>query len=176
MPSLDVGKTVYETQIRNGLQMQLRRVELGNDLEQAHMRNRQLIAAWAYEMGLEDNVIEKVERDGKHYYVINDYEGLRQIFAEQLREIQRIKSEGDFDAGQHLIETYGVKIDREMHQEVLDRVAALDIAAYRGFIQPRLVAVEQDGEIVDVKIEQTPDFVQWMLESEELYSFLPLTN
>jgi dipeptidyl-peptidase-3 len=176
MPSLDVGKTVYETQIRNGLQMQLRRVEPGADLEQAHMRNRQLIAAWAYEMGLEDNVIEKVERDGKHYFVINDYEGLRQIFAEQLREIQRIKSEGDFEAGQHLIETYGVKIDREMHQEVLDRVAALDIPAYRGFIQPQLVAVEQDGEIVDVKIEQTPDFVEWMLESEERYSFLPLTN
>mgnify|MGYP001826981589 CR=1 FL=1 len=176
MPSLDVGKTVYETQIRNGLQMQLRRVEPGADLEQAHMRNRQLIAAWAYEMGLEDNVIERVERDGKHYFVINDYEGLRQIFAEQLREIQRIKSEGDFEAGQHLIETYGVKIDREMHQEVLDRVAALDIPAYRGFIQPQLVAVEQDGEIVDVKIEQTPDFVEWMLESEERYSFLPLTN
>ena len=176
MPSLDVGKVIYDSQIRNGLQMQLRRVELGSDLQQAHMRNRQLIAGWAYEMGLENNVIEKVERDGKHYFVINDYEALRGIFAEQLREIQRIKSEGDFDAGQQLIETYGVRIDQEMHAEVLERVAALDIASYRGFIQPRLVAVEDGDEIVDVKIEPMPDFVDWMLESEERYSFLPVTN
>jgi hypothetical protein len=125
MPSLDVGKTVYESQIRNGLQMQLRRVKLGDNIEEAHMRNRQLIAGWAYEMGLEDNVIEKIEKDGKHYYVINDYEALRDIFADQLREIQRIKSEGDYEAGKSLVETYGVKVDRAMHEEVLARVEPL---------------------------------------------------
>ena len=176
MPSLDVGKTVYESQIRNGLQYQLRRVNLGDDIEEAHMRNRQLIAAWAYEMGLEDKVIEKIEKDGKHYFVINDYEALRGIFAEQLREIQRIKSEGDYEAGKALVETYGVKVDRAMHEEVLARVEPLNIAPYKGFIQPRLVAVEQDGEIVDVKIEQVDDFVDWMLESEEKYSYLPISN
>ncbi len=176
MPSLDVGKTVYEAQIRNGLQYQLRRVKLGDDIEEAHMRNRQLIAAWAYEMGRDENVIEDVERDGKHYFVINDYEALRDIFAEQLREIQRIKSEGDYDAGKALVENYGVKVDRAMHEEVLARIEPLNIAPYKGFIQPRLVAVEKDGEIVDVKIEPMENFVDWMLESEENYSFLPVSN
>jgi dipeptidyl-peptidase-3 len=176
MPSLDVGKALYEAQIRNGLQMQLRRVRLGDNIEQAHMRNRQLIAGWAYAMGQEDNVIEKTEKDGKHFFVINDYEALRGIFADQLREIQRIKSEGDYEAGKSLVETYGVKVDRAMHEEVLARVEPLNIAAYRGFIQPRLVAVEEDGEIVDVKIEPMEDFVDWMLESEEKYSYLPVSN
>jgi dipeptidyl-peptidase-3 len=140
------------------------------------MRNRQLIAAWAYEMGVEDKVIEKVEKDGKHYYVINDYEALRGIFAEQLREIQRIKSEGDYAAGKALVETYGVKVDRAMHEEVLARVEPLNIAPYKGFIQPRLVAIEQDGEIIDVKIESMENFVDWMLESEDRYGLLPATN
>ena len=176
MPSLDVGKTVYEAQVRNGLQYQLRRVKLGNDIEEAHMRNRQLIANWAFEMGREDKVIEKIENDGKHYFVINDYEALRGIFAEQLREIQRIKSEGDYAAGKALVETWGVKVDRAMHEEVLARIEPLNIAPYKGFIQPRLVAVEQDGEIVDVRIEAMEDFVDWMLESEEEYSFLPVRN
>ncbi len=176
MPSPDVGKTVYESQIRNGLQMQLRRVNLGDDIQEAHMRNRQLIAGWAYEMGLEDNVIEKVEKDGKHYYLINDYDALRGIFADQLREIQRIKSEGDYDAGKALVESYGVKVDRAMHEEVLARVEPLNIAPYKGFIQPRMVAIEQDGKIVDIKIEPMEDFVEWMLQSEEMYSFLPISN
>ena len=176
MPSLDVGKTVYDSQIRNGLQLQLRRVRLGDDIEEAHMRNRQLISGWAFEQGQEDNVIERVEKDGKTFFVINDYEALRGLFAEQLREIQRIKSEGDFAAGQALIETYGVKIDRAMHEEVLARVEPLNIAPYKGFIQPRLVAVEENGEIVDVRIEPMGDFVDWMLESEEKYGYLPVTN
>jgi dipeptidyl-peptidase-3 len=176
MPSIDVGKTVYEAQIRNGLQYQLRRVKLGDDIEEAHMRNRQLIAAWAFDMGQEDNVIEKVERDGKHYFVINDYAALRNLFAEQLREIQRIKSEGDYEAGKALVENYGVKVDRVMHEEVLARIEPLNIAPYKGFIQPRLVALEEDGEIVDVKIEPMENFVDWMLESEEKYSFLPVSN
>jgi dipeptidyl-peptidase-3 len=176
MPSLDVGKTVYESQIRNGLQYQLRRVKLGDDIEEAHMRNRQLIAGWAFQMGRDDNVIEKIEKDGKHYFVINDYEALRGIFAEQLREIQRIKSEGDYEAGKALVETYGVKVDRAMHEEVLARIEPLNIAPYKGFIQPRLVAIEEDGEIVDVKVEPMENFVDWMLESEEKYSFLPVSN
>ena len=176
MPSLELGKVAYDSTIRNGLQLQLRRVKLGDDIEEAHMRNRQLIAGWAMEMGREDNVIEKVERDGKSYFVINDYQALREIFGEQLREIQRIKSEGDFEAGKALVETYAVKVDREMHEEVLARIEPLDIPAYRGFIQPRITAVEEDGEIVDVKIEQAGSFVDWMLESEKRYSFLPLYN
>lgn len=176
MPSLDLGKVAYDSTIRNGLQMQLRRIRLGDNIEQAHLRNRQLIAAWAMEMGREDNVIERVERDGKTYFVINDYQALREIFGEQLREIQRIKSEGDFEAGKALIETYAVKVDREMHEEVLARIAPLDIPAYQGFIQPRITAIEENGEIVDVKIEPAGGFVEWMLESEKRYSFLPVYN
>jgi len=176
MPSLDLAKVAYDSTIRNGLQLQLRRVKLGDDIEEAHMRNRQLIAAWAMEMGSADNVIEKVERDGKTYFVINDYPALRAIFGKQLREIQRIKSEGDFEAGKNLIETYGVKVDREMHEEVLARTEPLNIPAYRGFVQPRITAIEEDGEIVDVKMEPAEGYVEWMLESEKRYSFLPVHN
>jgi dipeptidyl-peptidase-3 len=176
MPSLDVGKVTFDEAIGNGLLLQLRRVKLGDDIEEAHMRNRQLIADWAYEKGLEDNVIEKVTNDGKTYFVIRDYEALRGLFGELLREIQRIKSEGDYEAGKHLVETYGVKIDRELHEEVLARVEPLNIAPYKGFIEPRLVAVEKDGEIVDVVIEHPRGFVERMLELEDNYSFLPVDN
>jgi dipeptidyl-peptidase-3 len=176
MPSLDVGKTSYDLAIRNGLMMQLRRIRQGDDLEEAHMRNRQLIAGWAYERGLENNVIEKVENDGKTYFVIRDYDALRGLFGELLREIQRIKSEGDFEAGKALVETYAVKVDRQIHEEVLARVEPLNIAPYKGFIQPRVVAIEENGEIVDVVIEHPKDFVERMLELERDYSFLPLTN
>jgi dipeptidyl-peptidase-3 len=176
MPSLDVGKASYDANIRNGLQFQLRRIELGKDIEEAHMRNRQLISAWTYEKGLDDNVIEKIVENGKTYFVIRDYEALRVLFGELLREIQRIKSEGDFEAAQALVETYGVKVDQAMHQEVLARIEPLNIAAYSGFLQPRLVAVEENGEIMDVKVEYPEDFVGQMLEYEENYSFLPLNN
>ncbi len=176
MPSLDVGKASYDGFIRNGLQLQLRRIEPGHDIEQAHMRNRQLIAAWAYEQGLEGKVIEKIVENGKTYFVIRDYDALRGLFAELLREIQRIKSEGDYEAASELVETYGVKVDQEMHKEVLERVAPLNIAAYSGFIQPRLVPVEEGGEIIDVKIEYPVDFPGQMLEYERDYSFLPLVN
>ena len=176
MPSVDVGKVTFDDAIRNGLLTQLRRVKLGDDIEEAHMRNRQLIAGWAVEMGREDNVIEKVVDDGKTYFVIRDYETLRSIFGEQLREIQRIKSEGDFEAGKNLIETYGVKVDQAIHEEVLARSEPLNIAAYKGFVEPRIIAVEEDGEIVDVKIEHSEDYVERMLELEESYSFLPLEN
>jgi len=176
MPSIDVGKVTYDAAIRNGLLMQLRRVKLGDDIEEAHMRNRQLIAGWAFETGSEDKVIEKVVDDGKTYFVIRDYEALRGIFGDQLREIQRIKSEGDFEAGQALIETYGVKVDQEIHEEVLARAEPLNIAPYKGFIEPRIVAVEEGGEIVDVVIEHPEDYVERMLELEEHYSFLPIEN
>lgn len=176
VPSLEVGKTSYDGYIRNGLQLQLRRIKPGDDIEQAHMRNRQLVAAWAFEKGREGNVIEKIIEGGKTYFVVNDYGALRELFGQLLREIQRIKSEGDYAAASTLVETYGVKVDQAMHKEVLERIAPLDIAAYAGFMQPRLVPVEQDGEIIDVKIEYPDDFPAQMLEFERDYSFLPLEN
>jgi dipeptidyl-peptidase-3 len=176
MPSVDVGKTLYDLSIRNGLMMQLRRIKPGDDIEEAHMRNRQLISAWAYEKGRENGVIERVEDDGKTYFVIRDYDALRGLFGDLLREIQRIKSEGDYEAGKALIETYGVKVDQEIHEEVLARVEPLNIAPFKGFIQPRVVAAEEDGEIVDVRIEHPDDFVAQMLEFEKSYSFLPVDN
>ena len=176
MPSLDVGKASYEGYIRNGLQLQLRRVKLGDDIEQAHMRNRQLVAAWVYEQGLEDNVIEKIVENGKTYFVVRDYDALRGLFGDLLSEIQRIKSEGDYEAASALVETYGVRVDQAMHKEVLERVEPLNIAAYAGFMQPRLVPVEENGEIIDVKVEYPDDFPGQMLEFEKNYSFLPHTN
>jgi dipeptidyl-peptidase-3 len=176
MPSLDVGKVTIDEAIRNGLMLQLRRVKLGDDIEEAHMRNRQLIAAWAYEKGREDGVIEKVTDDGKTYFVIRDYEALRGLFGELLREIQRIKSEGDYEAGKSLIETYGVKVDPVLHQEVLARAEPYNVAPYKGFVEPRVVAVEENGEIVDVVIEQPESFVDRMLELEDKYSLLPVEN
>jgi dipeptidyl-peptidase-3 len=176
MPSLEVGKTAYEGYIRNGLQLQLRRVEPGNDIEQAHMRNRQLVAAWAFEKGQPENVIEKIVENDKTYFVVRDYDALRVLFGELLAEIQRIKSEGDYEAAQDLVETYGVKVDQAMHAEVLARIEPLNIAAFSGFIQPRLVPVEEGGEVIDVKVEYPADFPGQMLELEENYSFLPVNN
>ena len=121
-------------------------------------------------------MIEKVTRDGKTYFVIRDYEALRGLFGELLREIQRIKSEGDYEAGKYLVETYGVRVDPALHEEVLARVAPLNIAPYKGFVEPRLAAVMKDGDIVDVVVEQPETFVQRMLELEDQYSFLPVDN
>jgi dipeptidyl-peptidase-3 len=173
LPSVDAGRIGYDRFIRNGLMQQLWRIEPGADIEEDHMRNRQLIAAWAFEDGRDANVIERRERDGKTYFVINDYTALREIFGHQLRELQRIKSEGDFAAIQELVERYGVKVDPELHAEVRERYAALDIPAYSGFLNPRLVPVEQGGEIVDIRIEYPADFTAQMLEYADRYSFLP---
>ncbi len=140
------------------------------------MRNRQLIAAWAYEKGLDDNIIEKVVENGKTYFVIRDYDALRGLFGELMREIQRIKSEGDYEAGKALVETYGVKVDRALHEQVLARVKPLNIAPYAGFMQPRLVPIEENGEIIDVSIEYPDDYTAQMLEFEKDYSFLPVNN
>lgn len=176
MPSLDVGKAAYDGYIRNGLLVQLARLELGEDIEEAHMRNRQLVALWAYEKGKADKVIERIERGGKTYFKINDYNKLRELFGQLLRELQRIKSTGDFAAGKELIETYGVKVEQKLHAEVLERYKQLKIAPYGGFIQPRLVPVMSGDNITDVRIEYPDDFARQQLEYSERYSFLPVDN
>ena len=176
MPNKDVGKAEYDKYIRNGLMTQLVRIKLGNNIEEAHMRNRQLVAKWVYEKGQKDNVIEKVKKDGKTYFVIRDYEKLRFLFGELLKEIQRIKSQGDFKAGRDLVENYGVKIDQELHKEVLERYSKLNIAPYRGFINPKLVPVMEGDKIKDIKIEYPTDFLEQMLEYGKNYSFLPVKN
>ncbi len=173
MPNLDVGKAAYDRYILNGLMLQLRRINPGKDIEEAHMRNRQLIAAWAFEKAAPEGIITKEVREGKTYFKIHDYEKLRALFGELLREVQRIKSQGDYEAGRALVENYGVKVDQQMHREVLKRTAKLNIAPYSGFVNPRLVAItNEQGEITDIKVEYPDDFVEQMLEYAEKYSFL----
>jgi dipeptidyl-peptidase-3 len=176
MPNLEVGKAQYDSYILNGLMLQLNRLEIGDNLEEAHMRNRQLNAGWAYEMGKKDNVIEKVVKDGKTYFKINDYNKLRDLFGQLLKEIQRIKSEGDYKAATALVEGYGVKVDQALLKEVKDRFAKLNIAPYKGFIQPKLVPVMDGDKIKDVKVEYPTSFEQQMLEFDRDYSFLPNKN
>ena len=176
MPSLEVGKTEYDSYIMNGLMTQLTRLKLGDKVEEAHMRNRQMNARWVYEKGKKDSVIQFVKRDGKTYVKINDYNKLRTLFGELLREIQRIKSEGDFNAGKNLVENYGVKVDQALHKEILDRYKKLNLKPYKGFIQPRLVPVMDGDKITDVKIEYPTSFFEQMLEYGRDYSFLPIHN
>jgi dipeptidyl-peptidase-3 len=176
MPSQEVGRVMYDGSIRNGLLWQLRRLELGENLEEAHMRNRQLVAKWAYEKGREQNVIERIDEEGKTYFVIRDYEALRELFGQHLREVQRIISQGDFAAGRDMVEAYGVQVDRELHAQVLERFEKLSIAPYSGFINPRLVPVKEGDEIVDVEIEYPDDFTQQMLYYGKEYSLLPTAN
>jgi dipeptidyl-peptidase-3 len=176
MDNLDVGRTQYDSYIANGLMLQLVRIEPGEQIEESHMRNRQLVAKWCYEKGLEDNVIEKKTRDGKTFFVVNDYEKLRDLFGQLLRELQRIKSEGDYEAGKALVENYGVKVDPELHAEVLERYESLNIAPYSGFINPVLEPVMEDGEIVDIAVKYPDDFSRQMLYYARQYSFLPTYN
>jgi dipeptidyl-peptidase-3 len=176
MPSVEVGQTAYDQFIRNGLLQQLNRVEPGKDIEEDHMRNRQLVAAWAYEHGRKDNVIERRTRDGKTFFVINDHSKLRALFGRLLRELQRIKSTGDYAAIRELVERYAVKVDPALHAEVRARYAALDVPAYSGFIGPRLVPVRNGDEIVDVRIEYPDGFTEQMLEYADRYGFLPAWN
>lgn len=164
VPSLDVAKSEYCNYIRNGLMVQLTRVKLGNNLEESHMRNRQLIASWVYEKGKASNVIERVVRDGKTYFTIRDYDALRQLFGKLLAEIQRVKSEGDFEGARNLIEGYGVQIDPVLHQEVLERYRKLNVAPYAGFVNPEYKLVEKEGNITDVEITYPTDFLAQMLE------------
>lgn len=176
MPTLDVGRAEYDKYLMGGLMTQLYRIQPGQQLEEAHMRNRQLVSAWVFEKGQADKVVERVTRGGKTYFRINDYDRLRGLFGQLLREIQRIKSEGDYEAGKALVETYGVKVDQALLAEVHRRYEPLNIAPYMGFIQPRLKPVEKDGQIVDVKVEYPTDFLGQMLEYGKTYSFLPATE
>lgn len=176
MPSLEVGMAEYDNYILNGLIMQLTRIKLGDNLEEAHMRNRQLVAAWAFEKGKKDNVIEMVKKDGKTYVKVNNYEKLRVLFGELLKEIQRIKSEGDYKSATALVEGYGVKIDKTLHQEILERFEKLNVAPYKGFIQPKLVPVMEGDKITDVKIEYPQHFSDQMIEYGKKYSLLPTMN
>jgi dipeptidyl-peptidase III len=176
MPSVEVGYAAYDQFIRNALLQQLNRIEPGKDLEEDHMRNRQLIAAWAYEHGLPDNVIERRTRDGKTFFVINDYAKLRALFGRLLRELQRIKSTGDYAAIRELVERYAVRVDPALCAEVRARYAALDVPAYSGFMGPRLVPLRSGDEIVDVRIEYPDDFAEQMLEYGDRYSFLATWN
>ncbi|MDY6106136.1 MAG: dihydrofolate reductase, partial [Candidatus Limisoma sp.] len=170
----DAYKAEYYKYILNGLMTQLMRIEPGKNIEEAHMRNRQLIAAWAYEHGKKDNVIEMVKRDGKTFIKINDYNALRNLFGALLAEIQRIKSEGDYAAGKALVEQYAVKVDPELHREVLDRYAHLDIAPYKGFVNPVYSLVKNaDGQVVDVALDYTEGYIDQMLRYSRDYS--PLT-
>jgi len=176
MDSVEAGRAQYDSYIRNGLMTQLVRIELGKTIEQAHMRARQLIAQWAFDKGQGDNVIEKKIKDKKTYFVINDYDKLRAIFGEMLKEVQRIKSEGDYKAGKALIETYAVRIDPELHKEVLERWKKLNIAPYGAFINPVLVPVMEGDKIIDVKVEYPTDFLQQGMDYVKKYSYLPLYN
>jgi peptidase family M49 len=176
LDSPDAYKAQFYKYILNGLMTQLMRIEPGKDVEEAHMRNRKLIAEWALEKGKPDNVIELYKEGGKTYVRINDYERLRGLFGELLAEIQRIKSEGDYEAGRQLVETYAVKVDPQLHREVLDRYATLSIAPYKGFVNPRYTLVyDKDGnEIIDVKISYDEQYPEQMLRYSRDYS--PLTK
>ncbi len=177
MPSLEVGMAEYDAYIRNGLLVQLRRIKPGKDVEEAHMRNRLWVSAWAYERGKADSVIVKVVRDGNTFYDIRDYNKLRGIFGELLREVQRIKSQGDYKAGKALVENYGVKVDPAIHAEVLRRAEKIKTKPYAGFIQPEMEAMtDKDGNITDVKVSYPKDFIGQMLRYAQKHSFLPDEN
>lgn len=172
MPDPDAYKAEYCSYIRNGMMSQLARVELGKDVTESHMQNRKLIAEWCYEHGQAQNVIERKERDGKTYFVINDFEALHGLFGELLAEVQRIKSEGDYAAGKALVERYAVKVDLALHREVKERYEALGLKPYGGFINPEIVPVEENGQVVDYRIEYPTDFLEQHLQYGKRYSFL----
>ena len=172
MPDKEAYKAEYANYIRNGLMVQFTRVELGRPNTEAHMQNRKLIAEWCFEKGAADKVIEKKVRDGKTYFVVNDYVKLRALFAELLAEVQRIKSEGDYEAGKNLIETYAVHIDPDLHREVLDRYKSLNLKPYGGFINPDIVPVVKDGKVVDYEPVYTDDYLAQMLHYGKKYKTL----
>lgn len=177
LPDADAYKAQYYKYIMNGAMTQLTRVQLGKDIEQAHMRNRALIANWVIENGKAENVVELVNRDGKTYVEINDYAKLRELFGMLLSEVQRIKSEGDYEAGKALVEAYGVKINQALHKEVLDRYAKLDLAPYKGFVNPVYKLVKDDnGNVADVTISYEEGYVEQQLRYSKQYSVLPLKN
>ena len=169
----ELGTAAFDGYIRNGLMTQLIRLNLGDDVEESHMRNRQWVSAWAYERGLKDNVISKLSRDGKTYFEINDYEKLREIFGELLRETQRIKSEGDFAAAEALVEDYGVKVDQAIHSEVIERNMQFTGAPYSGFVNPVLVPeFNSENKIINIKVKHHSSFEDQMLYYSENFGFL----
>ena len=177
IPSLDVAWSQYSDYIMNGYMTQLSRIELGKDVEESHMRNRKLIAEWCYEKGKADNVIELVKKEGKTYIVVNDFVKLRELFGELLCEVQRIKSEGDYEACKALVEGYAVKIDPELHKEVIERNKALNIEPYGGFVNPEYELVtDAEGKVVDVKISYPANYIEQHLYYAKEYSFLPSLN
>jgi dipeptidyl-peptidase-3 len=172
MPSLDVGMAEYDSYIANGMMLQLRRLEEGENIEEDHMRNRQLNASWAYEKGLDDQVIEKKIIDNKTYFVVNDYAKLRKIFGDLLREIQRIKSEGDYEAAEALVEGYGVKVDPAIHKEVKSRYESLNLAPYSGFVQPKLEPqFDDEGNFINLRVSEE-GYVEQMLRFGKKYAFV----
>ena len=176
-PHDDAFKAEYYSYMMNGLMTQLVRIELGNNVEEAHMRNRQLIAKWAFEKGAADKVVEMVKENGKTYVKVNDYDKLRQLFGQLLGEIQRIKSEGDFEAARQLVENYAVKVDPELHQEVLTRYEKLHLAPYKGFVNPVYEAVtDAEGNITDVKVSYNEGYAEQMLRYSKDYATLPYRN
>lgn len=176
LPNREAAMAAYDGYIRNGLMTQLTRIQPGNNIEQAHMRNRQLISKWCYENGKGDNVIDKISKDGKTYYRINDYDKLNELLGNLLAEVQRIKSEGDYEAGKALVENYAVKVDPVLHAEVLERYSKLNLAPYGGFINPDLVPVYDGENIIDVNVEYPDDFSQQMMKYAKEYSYLPTYN
>ena len=177
LPNEDAYKAAYYKYIMNGLMTQLVRIELGKDVTEAHMRNRQLIAKWAYEQGKAEKVIELAEKEGKHYIVVNDYDKLRELFGKLLAEVQRIKSEGDYAAGKALVENYGVKVDPALHKEVLERYAKLNLAPYKGFVNPIMKEVKNaKGEVTDIVLDYSEGYAEQMLRYSRNYSFLPTYN
>ncbi|MBQ5844993.1 MAG: dihydrofolate reductase [Alistipes sp.] len=176
IPTLDVAKAQYASYIMNGMMTQLSRIELGKNVEESHMRNRKMIAEWCYEKGKENNVIEWVEQDGKKYIVVNDFDALRKLFGDMLYEVQRIKSEGDYEAGKALVENYGVTVEPELHKQVRERYYALGIEPYGGFVNPEYTIVEKDGQIVDVVVTYPANYTEQHLHYSKDYSFLPSIN
>ena len=177
LDSPDAYKAQYYTYLMNGLMTQLVRIEPGNNIEEAHMRNRQLIARWVYEHGKDGNVVEMVKRDGKTYVKVNDYAKVRDLFAQLLAEVQRIKSTGDFEAARTLVETYAVKVDPALHTEVLERYKRLNLAPYKGFVNPRYEAVtDEQGNITDITVSYDEDYAEQMLRYSRDYSPLPSRN
>ena len=176
-PNDEAYKAEYYSYLMNGLMTQLVRIEPGNQVEEAHMRNRQLIARWVYEQGKAEQVVELVQREGKTYVVVNDYAKLRNLFGTLLAEIQRIKSTGDFEAARSLVERYAVKVDPTLHAEVLARYKKLNLAPYKGFVNPRYEAVtDAEGTITDVKVTYNEGYAEQMLRYSRDYSNLPFVN